>query len=381
MKALPQSLAAALLLVGAIVGAGMFAIPFVFVQAGFLTGALELLLLAALVTLVHLAYAEVVVRTPQVHRLPGYARLYLGPAAAWLSRLSYLIGISGALLAYLILGGAFLGAILETVLPGLPVLAGPAAFYLIGIGVVLRGIRFESFANALFTLALIAAVLGLGVALLPHVSFVELAAFSPGRFMVPYGVLLFALAGSAIIPDIRRVLGGGRSSRMAAVVIAGTLVSAALYLLFAVAVAGTTGDATTPDAISGVAERFGPTYGLLGAAIGFLAAITSFITLAVVLEGMFTTDFGMKLGMSTTLTASIPLVLFAAGLRDFVAVIGLVGAVAIGIDSILILAIHRRAQTAYADAASFRLPLPGAFRVALTLLFVAGVVIELVVVR
>ncbi|MDP3727125.1 MAG: aromatic amino acid transport family protein, partial [bacterium] len=306
------SLRAVLLMVGTIVGVGMFAIPFVFVRAGFLTGVLELAVLAAVVTLVHLAYAEVVLRTPEIHRLPGYAARYLGRGAAWVARFSYLFGISGTLLVYLVLGGAFLGTLLAAALPSASPAFGPVVFYLIGAFVVLWGIRFESFANAILTLGLIAALLLLGAVLLPRADYSLLQGFDFSNTAIPYGVLLFSLAGAAIIPDVRRVLGGGGPRRMAAVVAIGTLASAVLYLIFAAAVAGTTGDATTPDAIGGIQERFGSVVGLFGSAIGFLATITSFIALAVVLEGTFTSDFGVKPAIATSLTVAIPPLLFAA---------------------------------------------------------------------
>jgi len=96
---------AVLVLVGMIIGAGMFGIPFVFVRAGFLTGAIELVLLAIVAAFVHRAYADVVLLTPARHRLPGYVSLYLGRGTGAVSVASALVGLSGTLLAYLVLGG------------------------------------------------------------------------------------------------------------------------------------------------------------------------------------------------------------------------------------------------------------------------------------
>ncbi|MDP3727432.1 MAG: hypothetical protein Q8R35_02210, partial [bacterium] len=133
-----------------------------------------------------------------------------------------------------------------------------------------------------------------------------------------------------------------------------------------------------PDAIGGISERFGSAAGLFGSAVGFLAAVTSFIALAVVLEGTFTSDFGVKPAIATSLTVAIPPLLFAAGLRDFIIIIGLIGAVAIGVESILILLIHRRAQAVHPAAASFRIGIPVFVRALLILLFAAGVIAEMV---
>ncbi len=378
MMQLGRNAEAFLLLVGTIVGVGMFGIPFVFERAGFLTGLVLLVVLAAAATLVHLAYAEVVSRTATVHRLPGYARSYLGSPAGWLASASYLFGLSGALLAYVVLGGSFVGSLVSWVWSNAPVWIGPLGFYLFGVAVIARGIRFEGLADAVLTIGLIVAIAILGLTLLPSASLAGIAAFHPGRLLIPYGVLLFSLAGGAIIPDLKRVLGPGGLSSLGKIVVAGTLASAGLYLLFAVAVVGATGGATTPDAVSGLAEKFGLPYFLLGNVIGVLATITSFIALGVVLEGMFASDFNMRPFPAWLLTAVIPAVLFGLGFQDFINIVSIVGAFAIGIDSMLVLAMHRRVSALSTGApGAFRVAIPGALRLLLMALFAAGIVAEL----
>lgn len=360
-----------LLLVGTIVGAGMFGIPFVFHATGFLTGIALLGGLAAAATLVHLAYAEIVLASPELHRLPGYVRHYLGPWFGKLATASYLFGLSGSLLAYVVLGGSFLGELLRWVVPSLPALAGPAVFYLFGIAVIARGIRFESVTNAILTIGLMLAIFGLALSVLPAVKIAHLAVpFRAAEIFTLYGVILFALAGAAIIPDMRRMLGAEGALRLRRLIIAGTLVPAAVYLLFAVAVVGVSGAATTPDAISGLAARFGQDYRLLGALIGVLATLTSFITLGLVLEGMFISDFSFGPQPAWLATAAIPAGLWLLGFQDFIAIIGAVGAIGIGLDSILILAsygiIRPRGQ-------ALAIALPGAIRLLLVAIFGFGI--------
>ena len=367
MMQLGRNAEAFLLLVGTIVGVGMFGIPFVFERAGFLTGLVLLVVLAAAATLVHLAYAEVVSRTATVHRLPGYARSYLGSPAGWLASASYLFGLSGALLAYVVLGGSFVGSLVSWVWSNAPVWIGPLGFYLFGVAVIARGIRFEGLADAVLTIGLIVAIAILGLTLLPSASLAGIAAFHPGRLLIPYGVLLFSLAGGAIIPDLKRVLGPGGLSSLGKIVVAGTH-----------AMVGATGGATTPDAVSGLAEKFGLPYFLLGNVIGVLATITSFIALGVVLEGMFASDFNMRPFPAWLLTAVIPAVLFGLGFQDFINIVSIVGAFAIGIDSMLVLAMHRRVSALSTGApGAFRVAIPGALRLLLMALFAAGIVAEL----
>lgn len=374
---IPRTWQATLLLVGTIVGVGMFAVPFVFSRAGFLLGAIELALVTAAALTVHLAYAEVVVSTRAVHRLPGYVAHYLGSGVGLISRLSYLFGLSGTLLAYLVLGGAFLGDLLRAAWPALPASAGPAVFYLIGASVIFRSIRFESMVNAVLTLALVAAIGLFSLVLLGSFSLPALAGFVPSEFFRPYGVLIFAMAGAAIIPDMRRLFVQAGLARLPRFVIAGTLAAAVLYLLFAAAVVGVSGPATTPDAIRGLAERFGPAYLLAGSLIGFLATITSFITLGLVFEGMFVADMGFRPRSAWLVSVAIPAGLYAIGLHDFLAIISVVGAVAIGLDSIFILALHRALTRRRERTPEFSIPIPGPVRLALFILFGLGLLYEL----
>ncbi len=375
MAAQARTWQAVLLLIGTIVGVGMFGIPFVFGRAGFLTGVAELAFLTAATVIVHLAYAEVVGRTAGLHRLPGYVSLYLGRAAGGLARLSYLFG---PLLAYLVLGGFFLGELLREIFPGMPPLAGPAAFYLGGVAVVYRGIRFESFANAVLTVALIAAMFLLAFSLLPHLEFGRLGEFGAAEAFAPYGVILFSLAGAAIIPDVKRFLGPEAGGRLGAVVAGGAIGAAALYLIFAASVFGAGGPATTPDAVSGLAALFGAGYRRGGAVVGFLATITSFITLGIVLKGTFVSDFGYARRTAWLWTAVIPATLFLLGFQDFITIIGLIGAVAVGLDSLFILLVHRAAARAGGGTPGVTIVIPDIVRFALVLLFAAGVVYEFV---
>lgn len=355
----------------------MFGIPFTFERAGFLTGAVELLFLAVAAVIVHLAYAEVAGRTAARHRLPGYAALYLGRAAGGLSRLSYLVGLSGALLAYVVLGGFFLGELFREIFPGIGPLAGPAVFYLVGVSIVYRSIRFEGFVNAVLTAALMGILAALAFSLAPHIEPARLGTFGAGRVFVPYGVILFSLAGAAIIPDVRELLGRAAGRRLGAVVAAGTIIAAVLYLVFAAAVVGAGGPATTPDAVSGLAERFGAGYRRVGAVVGFLAAMTSFVPLAAVLKETLAVDFGYARRTAWLLTAAIPALLFALGVQDFITIIGFVGAVAVGFDSFLILLVHRAAARAGGgQAPEVKISIPSAVRFALMFLFAAGVVYE-----
>ncbi len=66
------------ILVGTIVSAGIFVLPYVNVRSGVLMTNIWLFSLAVLVCLLHLAFGEIVLRTKGDYKLPGYAGIYLG---------------------------------------------------------------------------------------------------------------------------------------------------------------------------------------------------------------------------------------------------------------------------------------------------------------
>ena len=73
----PQTAAFATL-VGTIIGAGIFGIPFAMNQTGIINGLILLVLLALTTTLIHLMLGEIALRTKTNYRLAGYAGHYLG---------------------------------------------------------------------------------------------------------------------------------------------------------------------------------------------------------------------------------------------------------------------------------------------------------------
>lgn len=363
---------AVLMLSGMIIGVGMFAIPFSFARAGFLLGTIELVVLSGVMLLIHLLYGEVVLGTSSFHRLPGYIRAYLGHRPAFVSWVSVLFGIVGTLLAYIIVGGAFLGNIFQYIIPGYEpwwplVLAG------LGSAITLFSLRKESFVNGLLTVFLVWLVILLSAALLPGINTAHLQGISISNAFIPYGVLLFALSGGVVIPDVITLLGRNRSRARAAIA-AGSLIPAALYFVFALAVVGVSGEATSQEAIRGLRLFVGEWVILAGSVVGFLAVITSFIALHGSFEALLRLDLKMP-GTAAWLVASgAPLALYLVGFKDFIAIIGAVGALAVGIDAALLIAAY------HAMRGREGAPVPGhsyVWKVALWLLIAAGAGYEL----
>lgn len=338
-------LEAVLLLSGMIIGVGMFAIPFSFVAAGFWLGAAELAALAAVVLAIHLLYAEIVLATPSFHRMPGYIRAHLGRGAAAVSWVSTIFGTAGTLLAYLVVGSLFLRTAAE---PFLSASGAPGIWAVLlaaGVAAVtLFPLRKEAAINGLLTVFEIVFLAGISRILLPDVLPGNLTGIRSENFFMPYGVLLFALSGASVIPDVVTVL-GRRPARVRAAVIVGSLIPALLYLLFAYAVAGVTGHATTEEAIAGLGQHAGGRIAWWASVAGFLSVLTSYVALSGNFQALLTLDMRLPRRAAWLAASAVPVALYAAGFQDFIAIISAVGLVAFGVDGLLFVLMGRTALT------------------------------------
>lgn len=333
------------LLVGAIVGAGMFALPHVIIRAGVVWGIFHGIVAFLVITALHFLYGRIIFLTPGVHRLPGYARLYLGNAAGAVSFLSTLLGFYGALLAYGILGGLFLRNI-----TGLDAYALSIMFYGIGATALLFGLRNIGTLNFILTIPLILLVVFLFILAFPFLTIAPLWTASrvlgegiPHGFLA-YGVALFAFTGLSVIPDVAGIFRRDDGRLFRRVLLLGTLIPLALYAVFVATVLGVSGPQTSRDAILGLRAVLGEPAVVVGSLIGLLAVFTSFLALGTDLKNIYRYDYGWSKEAAWLMVSVAPLILFLAGFADFIGAIGFVGGVAIGIDGVIILAMARKLE-------------------------------------
>lgn len=332
---------AVLLLSGMIIGVGMFGIPFSFVKAGFLLGALELIILTAVILTFHLLYGEIAMATPTPHQLPGYVRIYLGAKASFLAWASAIFGIIFTLLAYTVVGSAFLKNIIFWFDKSASDSWLAVFLVLLGAAVTALPLKKETLINSILTALLVIFIVTISVILMPHVGLKNLGGFDARNVLLPYGVLLFALSGGVVIPELVLFLGKDRR-RIRSAITVGTLLPACLYFIFALAVTGATGSATSEEAIRGLGSILGGNFVFLGSIIGFLAVFTSLIAMSTSFQELLSFDLGLPNFLSWFLSAAVPLVLYFSGFHSFIIIIAAVGALAVGIDSALVVASEHR---------------------------------------
>jgi amino acid permease len=328
------------ILIGAIIGAGVLGIPYVMAKAGFLTGLLVLAVIGTVVVTVNLCVGEITLRTKGLHQLTGYVGIYLGERGKRLMTIAMVLGNYGALLAYVIGEGRSLAEIFG----GNPWIWS-TVFFVVASTILYLGLAAVG-ASELFLNIIKFGAFGI-VFLLMVFSFLfepsNLSGFDATLLFVPYGVILFACLGAIAIPEMRESLSGGLVHLKKAIII-GTITPLVIYALFAVAVVGVTGAYTTEVANIGIGRLMGFVPLILINIFAILAMATSFIALGFGLKEMFEEDYGMKKIWAFLLTITVPVILILLGIHSFIAILGITGALAGGLEGILLLLTYWKAR-------------------------------------
>ena len=321
------------LLVGMIIGAGMFALPYAVAHVGIFWSLFHFALAAVLVTIFHLLYGRVLYHNHTNHRLPGYVRRYNGEAAYWVALSSRLFSYFGYLLAYGVLSGIFLSNIIPDITPaGMSIL-----FFLAAAPLIAANLPQAGSINLFLTIPLVLFVVAIFIIVSPGIyakNFSLPVADLPWFF--PYGIFLFAFSGASIIPEIVEIFRVRDKKFFERSIVAGTIIVAIVYALFIVAVIGSVGAGVSQDALVSLRDVMGERLFMLGSLIGLLAIITSYIPLGFELRMTLEYDFGAHARAAWAMVASTPLILYLLGVNDFIMILGIVGALGVGIEGMFI---------------------------------------------
>ena len=327
-------------LVGTTIGAGIFALPYVFSRAGFIFGFAELLLLGALMLLIQLMVGEITLRTRGKKRLLGYSQLYLNKIWHRLLTISTIfIGI-GSLLAYLILAGNFI-----SILFNLNIFSSTLLFFAIWFFSIL--IKARTFGKTEFYLGRLSIAFIIFITLfnLRYINIENFLALNIDNVLLPYGVILFAITGAYVIPEMEEILGHNKRQLKKAIIF-GTLIPIITYLLFVVAVVGVSDSFTTPDAISGLAQALNSKFILIiGALVGLFAVFEASLSYGIYFKETLWYDLKINKWLAWILSGALPLSLFLLGAHSFIQVISVIGSVFLGFQFIMILWMHKRSKS------------------------------------
>ncbi len=339
------------MMVGMILGAGIFTLPFMFSRAGLFWGTVHFAAALAVILVLNLLYAEVSYYTRGKHRFAGYAEIFLGKTAKQISFLSILLSYYGSLLVYGLLGGVFLsnffqnGSSYRT--------SASVIFFAVGGILVFFNLKKIGTINFYLTVPLIGFIIYLSLSALPFVraeNFLENLNFNfNSDWFLPYGIWIFTLSGSAVIPEVRDIFSKSPIKDFKKVIFISTVLCALVSMIFGLLVWGAGNGETTKDGLSGMAKVLGNEAFLAGSLVGFLAVFTSFLALATDMRSTFRYDYNMPKPLSWILTALPPLALFFLGVTDFVKILGFVGAFGLGIGGAFTIFMARRMREKIAD--------------------------------
>ncbi|MDI6591845.1 MAG: aromatic amino acid transport family protein [Patescibacteria group bacterium] len=341
---------------GTIIGVGLFSLPYITLKVGFWVILIYFFVLGTSVILVHLFFGELALKTPDLKRLPGFARIYLGNFGEKIAFLSSIIGIFGAILAYLIVGGEFLENLLSPFFGG-GNFVYTLIYFIFGAILTFFGIKaiskIEFWGLILFFIVLILIFFQAKGFINIENLFLVSGQWSvvKSHLFLPYGPILFSLWGAALIPEVEEMLaprpkfGVGvkeKKNLLKWIILISVLIPIFVYLFFIYLILGITGPQTTESALTGLRNFLGEGIVNLALFFGVLTTFTSFITLALTLKKVFWYDLKMKKNLAWAITCFFPLTLFLVGIKSFIPLITFIGGIMLGIDGILILLMYKK---------------------------------------
>jgi len=366
-------------LIGTIVGAGILAIPYTLAKAGFFYGLIIIVLLGLAFLFLNLYVGEIVLRTKEQHQLTGYMEIYLGKWGKYLMAFSMIFGLYGALIAYIIGEGAALKTLFGF---GHPLIYSLIFFTFVAL-IIIRGIKATGKAELIVISLLVFVVIFIGIFSFQKIAPQNFTLFNPLFFFLPYGVVLFAFMGSVAIPEIQEELGQHKKLMKKAIII-GSLSPILIYLLFSFIIVGVVDlgafESLSPNeriATIALGISSAPLLGILANFLAVCAMFTSFLTIGTALVEMYHYDFGISRRTSLLLVLIIPLLIAVANLITFVAVIGLAGAVAGGLDGILIVLAYWKVKRLGNRIPEYSLTTPKLLGYLFIIMFALGIIYQI----
>ncbi len=330
---------ASTLLLGTIIGAGIFTLPQVFYTTGLAWVVVYLLVFGIVTAYVHLMYAEVLLRTKGEHELAGCTTLYLGSALGHIIKVTQVLGSAGTLIAYQILGGEFL----RLVIPMLPPYSEILLFWIMGgVGIVF-GVntiaKGELFTNG-FMFCIVVAMFILGLPYWDTLTWYK----GVEHPLLPYGIVLYTLMGQQAVREVITYLQKKKIPVRPMPFVLASLGSVFFCLIFMFAVLLLYKGTMPPINVFSGLLRSVPVIGLLGGLLGLANILDSSWTIGTYFRSVLVNDLRMHKLLSLILVLSTPLVGYIVLHEKLLWLLGILGGIGIGFEALIILFIWRKAR-------------------------------------
>jgi len=326
-------------------------------------------------------YADLILKTEggrNFHRFPGYAKIYLGNWGFWTSILMTIVGMLFVLTVYLILSISFVNLIKPI---GLDISDASKLliFWLFGSAAIFLGIRRIVLSEFLITGGIIVIILIIfGYGLNHFGKIISLPAFNLQNIFLPYGAVLFALAGRVAIPavvsyfqKIRRPL-----AEIKKPIILGTLLPALVYLLFVFGIWGLS-EVVSEDAISGLVGQIPKEILALIGVFGLISLWSSYIVIGLDIKNALKFDLKFPKILAGLAVVVLPPLIYFWGFQSFLTLVSLIGGIFIALEGIFIVLMWLRARKMKSEEVIFK-KLNPLIIYALIMIFIGGILYEII---
>lgn len=324
---------AVFMITGLTIGAGILGLPYATARIGLFPGVLSIIFIGLLMLALNLMVGEMAIDAKTDMQLPGFAGKYIGGYAKTVLSVVVMFGYFGTLLAYLVGESISL-----TALFGGHELIWGVIFWSLASGIIWSGLHNVKRVDKVFSAIVIGLVILVIAALFPHMKIENLLAAPIGVFTLPFGVIIFALHATPAIAEAHALMPKAKEKFRKALII-GTLIPIGLYVLFTIAVIGVLGSKVPQLATVGIGDYFGAGAIIISNLFAVLAMTTCYIGLGTALKETFVWDHKIPDHLATFLVVVLPLMLFLAGIRNFVGILDVVGGVFISIEILIMVVI------------------------------------------
>jgi amino acid permease len=331
------------IMVGAGVGAGIMAVPFLADRVGLVGLALVLPVAWAASSLIHLMLAEVLFRTGRDLQIVELMQLYLlhGRIGRWLLWTIFAF-LSIAFLANL---AAYVSGAGEIVANLARIDRRLAEFlvYVISAGVVFFGLKAIGIAERFGALALVGLVAAIGAGTIPLPFHAPLGlSGSTTQWLALYGMVMYALWTFYSVPQVVKGLGPDRRGAVRAILV-GLAINGMLTAAVALVALGISTE-VTEVAIIGITERMGSWAGLIGSLFIVSALVTSYWSVSLALADILRERTGIS-GKLAWLLATLPsLLILWIGAWQFLEWLRLAAGATAIVVALITIPMYRQAQ-------------------------------------
>lgn len=326
---------AVLLQFSGIVGAGIFALPFVLYNSNFYLSAWGMFLITLITLIINVFYIQIICNTNGDHQLPGYAKKYLGSKFKYLAAVSLIVSGLGAELVYIKFGSNFFGILFSTN----KIISFLAFILLVVLGYLVKSKYIKNILGYLPFVVVFIALLLFQIAFKNKLSVIGVESFNWSFF----GVGIFALSGFTIIPEIEELLRQEANKEKKVILSSsmGLFLALFVYLIFCYSIIKISGVNLSEDSVSGLALS-SPFLGKLISVLGLLATFKGATNFMLVFHEIFYRDFEIQEKLSKILAIGLALSSVLLFALPFVSTLGWIGSGSIFLSATIICLIRMK---------------------------------------